>query len=78
MLLSSGFKVLGAGRLWDMHVRGMSRKQVNATYMPKSAITISDDGSFVWKRMFSGLSPGHLSGPKISQRGMKKGGESRI
>jgi hypothetical protein len=41
-------------------------------YMPKSAITISEDGSFVWKRMFSGLSPGHLSGSKISQRGVKK------
>ena len=76
-LLPSRFEVLGTGRLWDTHVRGVSCEQVNATYMPKSAIIISDNGSFVWKRTFSSLSPGHLSGPKISQRGMKKGGEPR-
>jgi hypothetical protein len=76
-LLPSGIKVLGAGRSCDTHVRGVSGEQVNATYMPKSAITISDDGSFVRKRMFSGLSTGNLSDPKISQRGMKKGGEPR-
>jgi hypothetical protein len=73
-LLPDGIKVLGAGRSCDAHVRGVSSEQVNATYMPKSAITISDDGSFVRKRMFSGLSTGD---PKISQRGMKKGGEPR-
>jgi hypothetical protein len=76
-LLPSGIKVLGTGRSCDTHVRGVSGEQVNATYVPKSAITISDDGSFVWERMFSGLSTGYLSDPKISQRGMKKGGEPR-
>jgi hypothetical protein len=76
-LLPSGIKVLGAGRSCDTRVRGVSGEQVNATYMPKSAITIADDGSFVRKKMFSGLSTGHLSDPKISQRGMKKRGEPR-
>ena len=60
--------VLGAGRSCDTHVRGISSEQVNATYMPKSVTTISGDRSFGQKRMCSGLSPGHLSGPKISQR----------
>jgi len=72
-LLPSSIKVLGAGRSCDAHVRGVSGEQVNETYMPKSTITISDDGSFVRKRMFSGLSTGRLSDPKTSQRGMKKG-----
>jgi len=54
-LLPSGIEVLGADRSCDTHVRGVSGDQVNATYMPKSAITISDDGSFVRNRMFSGL-----------------------
>src|SRR6266851_6369204 len=60
--------VLGTGRSCDTHMRGVSSEQVNATYMPKSVTTISDDRSFGQKRMCSGLSPGHLSGPKISQR----------
>ena len=53
-LLPGGFEVLGTGRSRDTHVRGVSSEPVNATYMPKSATTISD--------------PGHLSGPKVSQR----------
>jgi hypothetical protein len=74
-LLPSGIEVLGADRSCDTHVRGVSGDQVNATYMPKSAITISDDGSFVRNRMFSGLSTGHSSDPKIPQREMKNEGE---
>jgi hypothetical protein len=71
----SGIEVLGADRSCDTHVRGVSGDQVNATYMPKSAITISDDGSFVRNRTFSGLSTGHSSNPKTPQKEMKKEGE---
>jgi hypothetical protein len=35
--------------------------------MPKSAITISDDGSLVRKRMFSGLFTSHGLDPKIGK-----------
>jgi len=33
----------------------VSGKKTQATHMPKLAITISDDGSLVRERMFSGL-----------------------
>ena len=46
--------MLATGRSHDTYVRDVSSEQVNAVYMPKSATTISD--------------PGHLSGPKVSQR----------
>ena len=36
-------------------MRRVSGKKTQATHMPKSAITISDDGSLVRKRMLSGL-----------------------
>ena len=40
-------------------MRHASSEQTQATHMPKSAITISDDGSLVWKRMSSGLFTSH-------------------
>jgi len=40
-------------------MRRASGEQTQATRMPKSAITISDDGSLVRKRMFSGLFTSH-------------------
>jgi len=40
-------------------MRRVSDKKTQATHMPKSAITISDDGSLVQKRMFSGLFTSH-------------------
>ena len=55
-LLFRGLKVLGAARSNDLRVRHFSREHVKATHMPKSAMTMSDDGSLVRKRMFSGLS----------------------
>jgi hypothetical protein len=46
-------------------MRHVSGKNIQATHMPKSAITISDDGSLVRKRMFSGLFTSHALNPKI-------------
>jgi len=45
--------------------RGPGEKS-QATHMPKLAITISDDGSLVRKRIFSGLITCHTLDPKIS------------
>jgi len=59
-------------------MRRVSCEKIQATYMPKSAITISDNGSLVRKRMFSGLFTSHALDPKISAkigkgRGMIRG-----
>jgi len=59
--------------LCNTYERHISGKQVNIAYMPKSAMTISDNGSFVQKRMFSSLSTGHLSDPNISEGDEKRG-----
>jgi len=40
-------------------MRRVSSKKTQATHMSKSVITISDDGSLVRKRMFSGLFTSH-------------------
>jgi hypothetical protein len=50
------------------HVRHVSGEKFQATYMPKSAITISDDGSLVRKRMFSGLFTSHELDPEITPK----------
>ena len=47
------------------HIRRISSKKTQVTHMPKSTITISDDRSLVWKRMFSGLFTSHMLDPKI-------------
>ena len=44
----------------------VSGKKTQATHMPKSAITISDDGSLVRERMSSGLFTSHALDPNIS------------
>jgi hypothetical protein len=41
-------------------VRPFSREHVNETYMPMSAMMISDDGSLVRKRMFSARSSPYI------------------
>jgi len=56
-------------------MRRVSGKKTQATHMPKSAITISDDGSLVRERMFSSLFTSHALDPNISPkmgRGMKR------
>jgi hypothetical protein len=47
--------VLGAAKSNDLHLRHFSREHMG-THMPKSAMTMSNDGSFVRKKMFSCLS----------------------
>jgi len=42
-------------------------RKVQGSYTPKAAIAISDDGSLVRRRMFSGLSASHTLDPKILQ-----------
>jgi len=42
--------------------------------MPKSTITISEDGSLVLKRIFSGLFTSHVLDPKISPKSCKVNG----
>jgi len=46
-------------------MRRVSGKKTQATHMPKLAITISDDGSLVRERMFSGLFTSHALDPNI-------------
>jgi len=46
-------------------IRRVSGKKTQVTHMPKSVITISDDGSLVRKRMFSGLFTSHALDQKI-------------
>ena len=56
-------------------MRRVSSKKTQATHMPKWAITISDDGSLVRERKFSGLFASHTLDPNISPkkgRGMKR------
>ena len=64
---------LGPARSNDMHTRHVSGEKVQGTYMPKSAITISDNGPLIRKRMFPGLFTSHVAGPEISPGGL--GGE---
>ena len=49
-------------------MRRVSSEKTQATHVPKSAITISDDGSLVRKRMFSGLFTSHALDPNISPK----------
>ena len=46
-------------------MRRVSGEKTQVTHMPKSVITISDDGSLVRKRMFSGLFTSHALDPNI-------------
>jgi len=55
-------------------MRCVSGKKTQATHMPKSAITISGDGSLVRERMFSGLSTSHALNPNISPN-IRKGND---
>ena len=49
-------------------MRRVSGKKTRGTHIPKSAITISDDGSLVRERMFSGLFTSHALDPNISPK----------
>ena len=56
-------------------MRRVSGKKTQATHMPKSVITIYDDGSLVRERKFSGLFTSHALDPNILPkmgRGMKR------
>ena len=60
--------MLGTARSNDTHKRHISNEKVQAMHMPKSTITISDDGAFVRKRMFSKLFTAHGLDSKSSPR----------
>ena len=54
-------------------MRHVPSEKIQGTYMPKSAITISDVGSLVRKRIFSGLFTSHGLDPKIGKVKDKRG-----
>ena len=51
--------MLGTATPDGMYFSRFSIEHVKETYMPKSAMTMSDDESMVRKRVFSGLSKHH-------------------
>ena len=58
-------EVLDTARPNDMHTRYISNEEAKARHMPRSAKTISDNGSLGRETMLSSLFTGHVVGPKI-------------
>jgi len=63
--LPKAIEVLGTARPNDAHTRYISNEKVKARHMPRSAKTISEDGSLGRETMLSSLFTSHVVGPKI-------------